>query len=104
MSTPAIVPVATLIAPDVSAAMQPVAPAAASGGVSFSGLLTGGLQKANDDVLNAEKLSRDFALSDSVPVHQVTYALEQARMSLGLVMQVRGRVLDAYQQLMNMQI
>jgi len=66
--------------------------------------LTEGAQKVSDDALNAGSLVREFALSDSIPVHQVTYALEQARLSLSLMMQVRNRLLEGYQQLMNMQL
>lgn len=104
MSVAAVAPLMTLIAPEMPVLTQPTTPTGASGNAGFSGLLSDGLQKVSDDALNAEKLSQDFALSDAVPVHQVTYALEQARLSLSLMVQVRNRLLDGYQQLMNMQL
>jgi len=58
----------------------------------------------NANLLNADKLVHDFALNDAMPVHQITFALEQARLSLNLMMQVRNRLVESYQQLMNMQL
>jgi len=37
-------------------------------------------------------------------VHQVTLALEQARLSVELAMQVRQRLVESYRELMNMQL
>jgi len=45
-----------------------------------------------------------FALDDSIPVHQVTFALEEARLAVELAMQVRTRLLESYRELMNMQL
>jgi flagellar hook-basal body complex protein FliE len=64
--------------------------------LSFSEILSKGIE--------ADRLVAQFAVDDSVPLHQVTYALEQARMSFELMIQVRNRALEATQQLMNMQI
>jgi flagellar hook-basal body complex protein FliE len=72
--------------------------------VDFYRLLADGVQNVSSDVVDADKLVREFAVSDSVPVHHVTYALEQARLSLNLMVQVRNRLVEAYQQMMNMQL
>jgi flagellar hook-basal body complex protein FliE len=73
-------------------------------GGSFSQFLADGIQGVNDKLVEADTLVREFAVDDSIPVHQVTYALEQARLSFELMLQVRSRLLEAYQQLMNMQL
>jgi flagellar hook-basal body complex protein FliE len=73
-------------------------------GVSFSKLFSDGVENVNTNMLQADKMVRAFALDDSIPVHQVTFALEQARQSLDLMVQVRNRLVEGYQQLMNMQI
>jgi flagellar hook-basal body complex protein FliE len=98
-----VIPPAGLSAADAFAAPQ-LSAAPAAGPAAFSRLLSNGLEGVSNDVLNADRLVRDFALSDSMPVHQVTYALEQARLSLNLMMQVRNRLVEAYQQMMNMQL
>jgi flagellar hook-basal body complex protein FliE len=96
------VPPAGLIAFDQLGAAQ--IPSAGVQGGSFSQLLVNGAQKVSDDAISADKLVRDFAINDSIPVHQVTYALEQAQLSLNLMMQVRNRLVEGYQQMMNMQL
>jgi flagellar hook-basal body complex protein FliE len=71
---------------------------------SFASMLLDGADKVNSQLIQADAKVRAFALDDSVPVHEVTFALEQARMSVELMMQVRTRLLEGYQQLMNMQL
>jgi flagellar hook-basal body complex protein FliE len=78
--------------------------APASGSVSFSKMLMDGLENVNEKQGAADKMVQAFALDDSIPVHQVTYALEQAQLSLQLMLQVRGHLVEGYQQLMNMQL
>ena len=55
-------------------------------------------------VARADQLVTRFALDDSVPVHQVTVALEEARLSVELAMQVRARLVEGYRELMNLQL
>ena len=71
-------------------------------GAGFGDLLMAGLHTMDAKVANADKLVQQFAIDDSVPVHQVTMALAQAQLSVELAMQVRAKLLEGYQQLMNM--
>ncbi|MEI9997600.1 MAG: flagellar hook-basal body complex protein FliE [Rhizomicrobium sp.] len=100
MTAAPIVPVTALALKDGIA--PATLPPTAVPRTSFADLLSGGIDAVNTKVLDADKIARAFALDDSIPVHQVTFALEQARMSLELMTQVRQRLLDGYQQLMNM--
>ena len=63
-----------------------------------------GLNGVNAKLDQADALVRRFAVDDSVPVHQVTMALEEARLSVELAMQVRARLVEGYRDLMNMQL
>lgn len=76
----------------------------ASPGASFAQMLVGGLDKVNQDIQAADAMAQAFALDDSIPLHQVTYALEHARLSVELMMQVRSRLLEGYQELLRMQL
>lgn len=71
---------------------------------SFVDLLVDDLDVTNQKLMNAEQLTRRFAIDGSVPLHQVTFALEEARMSFELAMQVRSKMVEAYQQFMSMQL
>jgi flagellar hook-basal body complex protein FliE len=75
-----------------------------SAGANFAKLLADGVDSVNNKVLDANAMVHAFVLDDKVPVHQVTFALEQARLSLELMTQVRSRLVEGYQQLMNMQL
>jgi flagellar hook-basal body complex protein FliE len=71
---------------------------------SFASLLTAGLEDLQQKTDRADALVRAFAVDDTVPVHEVTIALEEARLAVELALQVRNRLVDGYRELMNMQL
>lgn len=71
---------------------------------SFTDMLLDGVDAASIKLVEADRLVRQAVLDDSVPLHRVTYALEEARISLELMIQMRNRLVDAAQQIMNMQV
>lgn len=89
-------------AASVTAPFLPTDATASAGG--FAGLLSQAVQGIEAKVGKAEAMVRHFALDDSIPVHQVTYALEEARLSVELALQVRARLTEGYRDLMNMQL
>ncbi len=59
--------------------------------VTFLSLLTGGLEYVDAKAITLEALPvRWFKFDDSVPAHQVTIALEEARLAVEMAMQVRA--------------
>ena len=84
--------------------MEALPTASAQTGASFASILRSGLESVNDKIATADGLVRQFALDDSIPVHQVTFALEEARLSVEFAMQVRQRLTETYRELMNMQL
>jgi flagellar hook-basal body complex protein FliE len=82
----------------VATSMAPQAPGASG----FEDVLMQGLRGVDAKVATADKLVQQFAVDDAVPVHQVTMALEQARLSVELAMQVRARMVEGYREIMNM--
>ncbi|KPL68260.1 hypothetical protein SZ64_09080 [Erythrobacter sp. SG61-1L] len=91
-------------APQIMRVGLPAMPSVDTPGASFQSVLSAGLDTVNQKVAHADELVRQFALDDSVPVHQVTIALEEARLSVELAMQVRTRLVETYRELMNMQL
>lgn len=71
---------------------------------SFASVLESGMDAVNGKLANANDLVRQFAVDDNVPLHRVTMALEEARLSLELAMQVRQRLVESYREIMNMQL
>jgi len=84
--------------------MEAQPPVGAQTGASFASILRSGLESVNDKIATADGLVRQFALDDSIPVHQVTFAIEEARLSVEFAMQVRQRLVETYRELMNMQL
>lgn len=101
----AIPPVTPLGADPLITSLGVSQPTQAAQGAGFGDILASGLKQVESKIATADDLVRQFALDDSsVPIHQVTYALEQARLSVELAMQVRSRLVEGYRDLMNMQL
>ncbi|WP_374531692.1 flagellar hook-basal body complex protein FliE [Novosphingobium sp.] len=73
-------------------------------GGSFTDLLTNGLAAVDVKVNRADALMNAYALGEAVPVHQVTIAMEEARIAVELAVQVRERLTESYRSFMNMQL
>jgi len=79
--------------------------AQAAGSVGdFSSWLTQHVQDLNTQLTHASTEVRQLAVGESVNVHQVMIDLEKAKLSLQLIVQVRNKLLEAYQNIMQMQV
>ncbi len=79
-------------------------PAAQKPEISFGEMLRSGIASVNQQVTQANSVAAAFALDDSIPPHQVMVQLEQAKLSMQLMMQVRARLVEGYQEFMRMQL
>jgi|SRR5262245_12525924 len=70
----------------------------------FSAWLGEQLRATNKDIVSADDAVRRMAVGEPVNLHQVMIQLERAKLQLELVVQVRNKLLDAYQDLVKMQI
>lgn len=70
----------------------------------FSTIFKNAINEIITDVNTAEELSRQAAVGNIQDLHDVTIALEKANLSIQLTMQVRNKVVEAYQEVMRMQI
>lgn len=71
---------------------------------SFGELLMGALEGVNEMQIEADRSIEDLTTGASKDIHQTMIAMEKADVSLKLMVQVRDKVVDAYKQLMQMQI
>jgi flagellar hook-basal body complex protein FliE len=62
------------------------------------------LAETNHQLLNADQGVQQLAAGDAANLHQVMINLEQAKLSMQMVMQVRNHLLDAYHELLQMQV
>ena len=79
-------------------------PAAEREEMSFGKVLSDALDGVNRLQKDAEKASVDFSAGKLQDISQVTIAAEKASIALQLTMQVRNKVVDAYQEVMRMQV
>jgi flagellar hook-basal body complex protein FliE len=70
----------------------------------FSSWLTKTVGRVNQDLVQADQGTQQLAAGEVDNLHQVMVSLEQARISLQLLVQVRNRLLEAYQEVLRMQV
>jgi flagellar hook-basal body complex protein FliE len=71
---------------------------------SFIDLLKESIKKTNQLQQEANQITRDFALGKIDDVHQVTIATEKAQLALNLTISIQNKVVEAYKEIMRMQI
>ena len=71
---------------------------------SFPAWLDEQIRTANADIIGADDAVRRLAVGEPVNLHQVMVQLERAKLQFELVLQVRNKLLEAYQDLLRMQI
>lgn len=79
------------------------APQAAPGS-PFDAMVSAGLSGVNRALLRTETDAQRLAVGDVQNLHQVMIHMEEAKASFQLLLQVRNKLLDAYQEVMRMQI
>jgi len=72
--------------------------------VSFGNLLGSLVSEVNAKQAVAGDAVKGLISGQGVPLHQAVIAMEEANVSFQLMVEVRNRMLDAYQELMRMQI
>jgi len=75
-----------------------------AGGQGFAELLRGFIEDVNQKQIAADQAITAFLKGEVANVHDVMVALEEARLALEMTVQVRNKLLDAYREIMRMQI
>lgn len=88
------------VAPPAPARVEPPT----TGGPPFLQRVTEGLQEVNTRLLASQVDLQRLATGEADNVHDIMVRLEEGRIALQLMLQVRNRVLEAYQDVMRMQI
>lgn len=75
-----------------------------SGEMDFPGMLQKVLGNLNDLAQRADSQATQAAAGDDVDLHQVVIAMEAAGLGFQLALQVRNKLLEAYQEIIRMQV
>ena len=105
-----LIPIASIQgAPEVtevlsSEAFAPINPASGKEAVSFGKMVSNGLDALNQQMAVSQTDLQQLAVGNTENLHQIMIRLEETRLSFQLFMQVRSRLLEAYQDIMKMQV
>ena len=80
-----------------------IAPGTASG-TTFMDMLRSSMDQVNTHQQQADRSMRELVAGRTKNVHETMLAIERADSSLKLMMQVRNKILDAYREIMRMQV
>jgi flagellar hook-basal body complex protein FliE len=70
----------------------------------FADMVKDAVNEVNNLQGNADTLAQKLATGDVQDVHQVMLALGKASSAFGLTVQVRNKAIEAYQEIMRMQV
>jgi len=84
---------------------KPAETQAPAGGVDFATVLQSSIDQVNQTQQQAETMAANFAAGDSnANLHDVMIALQKANVSFQEMVQVRNKLVTAYQDVMNIQV
>lgn len=76
----------------------------AAAGRDFSAMLQAAVAEVNNTQQDAKQLSESFAQGDAANLQDVVVSLQKASLSFQAMVQVRNKLVSAYQEVMNMQV
>ena len=81
-----------------------ITPKTSSTGTSFGDVINDAITKVNDLQIESSKKTEDFISGVSDDIHSVVIAGSKADLALQMTLQVRNKVMEAYKEIMNMQM
>lgn len=85
-------------------AHQPASTVARPATTDFKSFVTSALEEVSRLQTSADEAAVRLATGEARDLHEVMIMTEQANLALQLTLQVRNKVLDAYQEIMRMQV
>ncbi|SHE35776.1 MULTISPECIES: flagellar hook-basal body complex protein FliE [Caloramator] len=72
--------------------------------IDFSNIIKEKLDKLNEKQLDAENKTIELIKGDAKDIHEVMLTVEEARLSLELAVQIRNKLVEAYQEINRIQV
>lgn len=70
----------------------------------FLNTLKGFVERVDEDIQGADRKAEEFAVGKRYDLHEIMVSTEQADLSFKLLLQMRNKLLEAYQEIMRMQM
>lgn len=71
---------------------------------NFGDVLTNAIDSLSQKENNANQAIASLAAGEDIEIHQVMLAMQEADISFQLALEVRNKIIDAYQEVMRMQV
>jgi flagellar hook-basal body complex protein FliE len=71
---------------------------------SFAQYLKNAIEKVNESQIQSDQLTEKLATGQNVDLHNVMIAAEKANITLQTAIEIRNKVIEAYQEIMRMQV
>lgn len=94
----------TEITNDIQPIVPDLAKSGQKGSLSFDAAIKDALKDVSEVQNKAETAIQDFSKGDVQDIHTVVLAMEKADMSMQTLLQVRTKLLNAYNSIMAMQV
>ncbi len=88
--------------PEIQLDQSPAAKIKREGGESFQKVLESALDQMNEVNLKADQAIEKLATGEIQDVHQVMLAVEKANLTFTTMMQIRNKLIEAYNQVLQM--
>ena len=85
-------------------AVAPTGPAVAPGSGSFGDSISSALEAVSQAEFDADAVVQDVAAGGDASVHDLMVAMTKASLTVDLLVQVRNKAVEAYQEIMRMQL
>lgn len=70
----------------------------------FGEALNNAIDKLNQTQIQSDKAMQDFLVGDIQDIHQVTIPMQEAKLTMQLAVEVRNKIVEAYQEISRMQL
>lgn len=71
---------------------------------SFSKVISDAINKVNDAQVAADQKVEDFINGEDVSMHDVMLSMQESQLSMQLLIEVRNKVVEAYQEINRVQL
>ena len=102
--TPAEIGLPALQKSTATAAAAPSAKTAASGGAGFSNFIERAIGEVDSKLQAAEGEKTKVLTGETNNLHQAVIAMQEANVAFSLMVEVRNKLVEGYQELMRMQV
>ncbi|MBP2240123.1 flagellar hook-basal body complex protein FliE [Cytobacillus eiseniae] len=95
-------PVTNVFKADINTKTQPYTPYEVQ--KSFASVLKESIEKVNETQIQSDKMTEKLVNGENVDLHQVMITSQKASVTMQATLEIRNKIIEAYQETMRMQV